>query len=285
MELPPYHMPRLKDVFIHSWIRLKSFIFGAGKMIVMVIVVLSFLNSFGANGSFGNEDSDKSALSAIGRAIVPAFAPMGIREDNWPATVGLFTGIFAKEAVVGTLDSLYSGLGETSGKKAGTDKPEYDLLGSLGKAVASIGANLAALGDLLGDPLGIGIVRTDSQGAAAKAQAVSAGTFGAMVQRFDGKIGAFAYLLFLLLYFPCVAAMGAVKAEAGPRWAVFTGLWTTGLAYTVSVIFYQAATFLRHPGGSLLWIGALSGLMMAFVFYLRWLGHANRPAPDAPVAE
>ncbi len=36
---------------------------------------------------------------------------MGVSEENWPAAVGIFTGILAKEAVVGTLDSLYSGMG------------------------------------------------------------------------------------------------------------------------------------------------------------------------------
>ncbi len=284
MELPPYHLPRLKDLFIHSWIRLKSFIFGAGKIIVMVVMVLSFLNSLGTNGSFGNEDSDKSVLSAIGRTIVPVFAPMGISQDNWPATVGIFSGIFAKEAVVGTLDSLYSSLERTNGAGKKTEPEDFDLMAKLGEAVSSIGVNLKALGDSLADPLGMGIVRSDSQIAAAEAQAVSIGTFGAMVQRFDGKIGAFAYLLFLLLYFPCVAAMGAVRNEAGTRWALFTGLWTTGLAYTVAVIFYQGATFARHPGSSALWIAGLSGLMLAFIFYLRRVGQAKGLGPDATFA-
>ena len=50
----------------------------------------------------------KSVLSVIGKSITPAFAPLGIEADNWPATVGLFTGMFAKEAIVGTLDALYT---------------------------------------------------------------------------------------------------------------------------------------------------------------------------------
>ncbi len=283
MELPPYHLPRLRDVLIHSWIRLKSFIFGAGKIIVMVVVVLSFLNSFGTNGSFGNEDSDKSVLSAIGRVIVPVFAPMGISDDNWPATVGIFTGIFAKEAVVGTLDSLYSSLDKSANGNMAADDAPYDLLAELGRAAASIGENFSGLAKLLTDPLGMGIVRSSSQEAAAEAQEVSVGTFGAMVERFDGKIGAFAYLLFLLLYFPCVAAMGAVRSEAGPRWAAFAGLWTTGLAYTVSVIFYQGATFMRHPVSSIIWICALAGLMVLFVVYLRWSSRSQSPvAPAQP---
>jgi len=49
-------------------------------------------------------------LSEIGRTLTPIFKPMGIQEDNWPATVGIFTGILAKEVVVGTLDALYEQL-------------------------------------------------------------------------------------------------------------------------------------------------------------------------------
>lgn len=282
MELPPYHMPRLKDVLIHSWIRLKSFIFGAGKIIVIVVTVLAFLNSFGTDGSFGNEDSDKSVLSEIGRTIIPIFTPMGIQKDNWPAAVGLFTGIFAKEAVVGTLDSLYSSLAKADAGEAETKQDDsFDLLGRLGEAVASIGDNLSGLGELLTDPLGLGIVDTDGLEQAAETQEVDQGTFGAMVKRFDGAIGAFAYLLFLLLYFPCVAALGAVKNEAGSRWAAFAALWTTGLAYTVAVMFYQAATFARHPMLSSLWIGGLTALMIGFILLLRLRG--QKLADPAPV--
>jgi ferrous iron transport protein B len=61
MELPPYHLPTVKGVLLRAWDRLKTFIFRAGKVIIPVVVVLSFLNSMGTDGSFGNEDSDKSA--------------------------------------------------------------------------------------------------------------------------------------------------------------------------------------------------------------------------------
>lgn len=112
MEIPPYHMPTIKNLALRTWDRLKSFILKAGQLIVIIVAVLAFLNSLGTDGSFGNEDTDKSVLSQIGKTIVPAFEPMGLSQDNWPAAVGVFTGILAKEAVVGTLDSLYSGMGD-----------------------------------------------------------------------------------------------------------------------------------------------------------------------------
>ncbi|SVC84027.1 uncharacterized protein METZ01_LOCUS336881, partial [marine metagenome] len=112
-EMPAYHIPIFRNIMLTTWFRLKSFIFRAGKTIVAVVVCLSFLNSLGTDQSFGNENTEKSLLSVIGKSITPVFKPMGLTVDNWPATVGLFTGIFAKEAVVGTLDALYSGAERT----------------------------------------------------------------------------------------------------------------------------------------------------------------------------
>ena len=56
----------------------------------------------------GNGDSENSLLSAIGKAITPIFEPFGVEANNWPASVSLFTGLLAKEAVIGTMNSLYS---------------------------------------------------------------------------------------------------------------------------------------------------------------------------------
>jgi ferrous iron transport protein B len=71
------------------------------------------LNSVSTDFTFGNEDSENSVLSVIGKSIPSAFVPMGISEDNWPATVGLFTDMLAKEAI-GTLDTLYSDPSDSS---------------------------------------------------------------------------------------------------------------------------------------------------------------------------
>ena len=56
----------------------------------------------------GNGDSENSLLSSIGKAITPIFEPFGVESNNWPASVSLFTGLLAKEAVIGTMNSLYS---------------------------------------------------------------------------------------------------------------------------------------------------------------------------------
>lgn len=259
MELPAYHMPTARGVFIRTWDRLKSFLFNAGKVIVPMVLVLNFLNALGADGTFGQENTNKSVLSEIGRSLTPIFKPMGIEKDNWPATVGIFTGVLAKEAVVGTLDALYSQLAATD--SSATDTAPFNLEQALIDACLTVPKNLHDVADNLLDPLGLNIGTVDDVAAAANEQEVNAGTFAAMQQSFDGKAGAFAYLLFILLYAPCVAATAAIYRETNLNWTLFVLFWTTGIAYMTATVFYQAMTYSLHPGYSLIWI---AGLLMTF---------------------
>ncbi len=272
MELPAYHLPTVRGVFIRTWDRLKSFLFNAGKVIVPMVLVLNFLNALGTDGSFGQENSNKSVLSEIGRGLTPAFKPMGIEKDNWPATVGIFTGILAKEAVVGTLDALYSQL--ATNNSSGSDKTPFNLKEALLAACATVPENLSAIADNLLDPLGLNIGTVDDISSAANEQEVKTDTFAAMQHSFDGKAGAFAYLLFILLYAPCVAATAAIYRETNTGWTLFVVFWTTGIAYMTATIFYQAMTYSQHPQYSLVWI---SGLLIAFLLVLvgLWLTGKN----------
>ncbi|MEY3808146.1 MAG: hypothetical protein RI893_1122 [Pseudomonadota bacterium] len=262
MELPAYHMPTVRGVFIRTWDRLKSFLLNAGKVILPMVLVLNFLNAWGIDGTFGQENSNKSVLSEIGRSLTPAFKPMGIEKDNWPATVGIFTGVLAKEAVVGTLDALYSQLATDS---ITINKPLFNLEQALISACLTVPKNLQAVAGKLLDPLGLNIGSVADLAEAATEQQVNANTFAAMQQSFDGKAGAFAYLLFILLYAPCVAATAAIYRETNLNWTVFVVFWTTFIAYMTATVFYQAMTYTQHPDYSLVWI---SGLVTAFLSVL-----------------
>jgi len=288
MELPPYHLPTLKGVLTRTWDRTKSFMFRAGKIIVPMVLVLNFLNALGTDGSFSDEESDKSVLSEVGRGIAPAFSPLGLNEENWPAAVGIFTGVLAKEAVVGTLDSMYTAMAETEAAAAGEIAEEetgFSLWGGIEEALATIPANLNdAMGTWV-DPLNISIGDVSSWETAAEEQEVATGTFGAMAARFDGAAGAFAYLLFILLYFPCTSALAAVYRETNLGWTLFVAGWTTGIGYIAATVFYQAATFARHPGLSMVWIGMLSALFLVVSVGLRWWGLRDRQRLYITVAD
>lgn len=275
MELPTYQIPQIKNVLINTWNKLKGFILGAGKIIVIVVAVINIANSLGTDGSFGHQDSEKSVLSATAKVVTPLFQPMGIDEDNWPATVGIITGLLAKEVVVGTLDTLYSKIDQQGAAETEAES-SYSLLGGLQEAVATIPANLSDAMDNLSDPLGIGAIDdTTNQTEAAEAQELNIATFGAMVDRFHGKVGAFAYLLFILLYFPCVAATGAMVKEVGKGWATLGVVWSTGLAYAAAVIFYQLATIGDHPLQSITWTAFLLSLLTTAIIIFKKVGDKN----------
>ncbi|MEN6593784.1 MAG: ferrous iron transport protein B [Clostridiaceae bacterium] len=107
MELPSYHTPSMKNVLRSTWERGWSFIKRAGTVILISAVVLWFLQAFGvSDGVFGMvEDNNSSLLAAVGRFIAPIFAPLGF--GSWKAAVATFTGLIAKENVVGTFGVLY----------------------------------------------------------------------------------------------------------------------------------------------------------------------------------
>ncbi|EKO3658200.1 Fe(2+) transporter permease subunit FeoB [Vibrio metschnikovii] len=266
MEMPDYELPTLQNVLIKTWQKLKRFVLGAGKTIVIVVTILSFLNSLGTDGSFGNEDSDNSVLSSAAQVVTPLFAPIGINQDNWPATVGIITGIFAKEAVVGTLNNLYTSVD--------AEDEEFDLWASLQEAVLSIPENLMGLN--FADPLGIEVGDLSDTSALAEEQAVDASIFGNLQHHFVSGYAAFSYLIFILLYTPCVAAMGAYVREFGAKFARFIAVWTMGLAYGAAALFYQATHFNDHPVTSSLWIIGIIGSSLAIYYWLKKVGRESQ---------
>lgn len=268
MELPSYHLPALKSVLLRTWDRVKLFIKEAGQIIIIMVLALNLLNNIGTDGSLDNTSAENSLLGAASKTLTPAFSPMGISEENWPAVLGIISGVLAKEVVVGTLDTLYSQLALENAGESITAEP-FDFMESLSAAAATIPENLYAVKDAITDPLGLDIGDTSDIHAAAETQSVSSGVFGAMAQRFDGQAGAFAYLLFILMYFPCVATIGAIKREAGTAWAAFVAAWTTGIAYITASIYYQLATYSHHPASSTTIVISMSALLVVTIITLR----------------
>jgi ferrous iron transport protein B len=264
LELPDYELPTLKNTLIKTWHKMKGFVLGAGKTIVLVVTLLNVINSVGSDGSFGHQDSDQSLLSKGAKIITPVLSPLGITQDNWPATLGIITGIFAKEAVVGTLNNLYS-----------TQSAEYEekltLLEKFNTALQTIPENLFGIN--IADPLGIGVGDMTDLAQAAKEQGVDLTIYSNIQKAFVSKEAAFAYLLFILLYAPCAAAMGAIVREVGVTWARFIALWSTTTAYIISVCYYQLMTFTQHPFTSLMYLMLSATVILAALYGLNRNGN------------
>jgi ferrous iron transport protein B len=262
-ELPTYHAPHPISVLRSTWHRLKMFLKKAGRFIIPICMLIGALNVVSIHGKLlHGEANQESLLSGAGKIITPAFEPMGIKKENWPATVGLFTGLLAKEVVVGTLNTLYSQVGHLH-----QTKDDFSFWDGLKTAADSVPNNLSQLPAALKNPIL----------ASAPLQTVNRGVYGVMSRYFDGAAGAFAYLLFILLYFPCVSTMAVMQREISKNWARFSMVWTTGVAYGVSVSFYQLATIRRHVLSSSLWVIGVVSVLALVIIFLR-----KKTAPTTP---
>jgi ferrous iron transport protein B len=236
MEFPAYHFPHFQSLLRQTWQRLKSFLVRAGKVIIPVCMLLGVLNS-------------GAVLPHIGKSLTPALEPMGIQQNNWPATVGLLSGVLAKEVVIGTLNTLYSAPEKDDQTLAA---PVRD---GLKEAFLSIPQNLSGLTAALAQPVqASGAVRD-----------MSPKVYGVMAEQFGSKAAAFAYLLFVLLYFPCISTLAVMRREIGKKWACFSLAWSIVLAYAAAVIAYQTMIFGVHPVVSVCWI---LGMLSIFVILL-----------------
>lgn len=113
MELPAYHMPTLSNIARSVWERASSFIKKAGTVILLSTILVWFLSGFGyVDGEIAMvEDLNDGFLSYIGEKVAWIFAPLGW--GDWKAAVAAFTGLIAKENLVGTFGILY-GLAEAA---------------------------------------------------------------------------------------------------------------------------------------------------------------------------
>ena len=276
MELPPYHLPKVRNLFRHAWLRLKEFVFRAGKVVLIMVTVLGFMGSVGTDGSFGNDNNEKSVLSAVGTVITPVFEPFGVERDNWPASVALFTGLFAKEAIVGTLNSLYAieGTGGAAENSAVADAaPEetaadegFSLKSTVKEALVSVPANLVEVFTSIANPLGVKDAIEESEGAG------NEGAYKTMQAHFNlGRFQVLAYLLFILLYVPCLAAMGTAFRELGRFYGTLMMVFQTVIGWSLSVLFFQVTC-----GHSTAWIFTSVALLAGVVVSLVLIGRDQR---------
>ncbi len=252
MDLPLYHTPQIGTVFKSSWLRLCQFIKKAGLIVILAVSILSIFNTVGYESgrfTFGNEDSQSSILAHAGKAISPIFEPMGISKKNWPASVALFTGLFAKEAIVGTMNSLYASMDMAAlensqngniehnrDAEAGENEKRLDIIDTVTVAVATVKEGLIGVISSF-DVLGLGLIAED-HGTISHEIGADAAVFQHIAANFT-VFSAFAYLLFVLMYFPCLAVIGAARQEMGGFYTGIMAAYCTILAWSVSTLFYQ----------------------------------------------
>lgn len=257
MELPVYHVPHLKSLLLQTWQRLKGFVLRAGKVIVIASIFIGGLNSFTFSGKPADNIND-SALASVSKVLTPLLQPMGVHSDNWQATVGLVTGAMAKEVVVGTLNTLYTAEHINNSE---FDAADFNLLDELSGAVGTTWQGLK-------DTFSLSVLSNPIEASKGDGE-MGVSSMGMMSSKFGSGISAYSYLIFVLLYVPCVSVMGAIARESSRGWMTFSILWGLNLAYSLATLFYQVATFGQHPGYSLTAIAIVVLVNLLILFGLR----------------
>lgn len=110
MELPPYHFPQMKNVFLQMMQRGHSFVKKAGTIIFAISVLIWFTMNF--NFRLQMVAANQSILASFGHLLAPLFIPLGW--GNWQGAVASMTGLIAKENVINTFGILYKNASEVS---------------------------------------------------------------------------------------------------------------------------------------------------------------------------
>lgn len=204
MELPPYRFPTWKAIGRHTWEKGKQYLKKMGGIILVASIIVWALGYFPHNEELDNQaQQEQSYIGRIGKTIEPIFTPQGF---DWKLDVGLVSGVGAKEIVASTMGVLYSNNDSFSDDQDYNDEDgKYEVLK---KQMTSDLKKTYGYSD---------------------AEAAEKAT-----------LTAYCFLLFVLLYFPCIATIAAIKGETGSwKWAGFAAGYTTLLAWVVSALVFQ----------------------------------------------
>jgi len=232
IELPPYRLPSLKNVWRHTVDHTRAFVEGAWTVVLAVTVLVWFLLAIpvGVEARFADVDADHSALAALGGAIAPAFAPAGF--GDWGPSSALVTGFVAKEIVVSTLSTIYVG-----GADSALPEPQ-PLLTDLGEIITGFAAaTWDTLRGLLSLLPGVNLFGSES------AEAHDAALLAALRGVFT-PLSAVAFCMFVLLTSPCVVTVNTLRREFGTRWMAFSVIMNLVVAWGTSTLVYQAGSLL-----------------------------------------
>lgn len=205
MELPPYRVPTGKSVFRHTWEKGRQYLQKMSGIILICSLIIWFLGYFPNHDAYSTpqEQQEHSFIGYVGKAMEPALEPLGF---DWRMGVGIVAGVGAKELVVSTLGVMYA-------DDQPVESPDIDL------PVNSNPGETSAE-----EPSG------DTRLQKALVKSVT-------------PAGALAYMVFILLYFPCIATFVAIKNESGGwKWALITAVYTIVLAWVAAFITFQVAS-------------------------------------------
>lgn len=242
IELPPYRMPTLKSLWFHMWERTAAFLRNATSIILIASLVLWFLQAIPVKGegTFADTPVENSAYASIASLITPVFQPLGY--GSWEASGALVSGLVAKEVVVTTFSQIY-GI-EPAESEQSTEVQTPTFLEDIGQIFIKFGQ--AVINTVKSIPIVIGINLLPEE----TGNTQSSNLMTAIRQGFErtsnghGALAGLAFMIFVLIYTPCMASLAAERQELGTRWMWVSIIGQLCLAWIVSLIVFQGGLLL-----------------------------------------
>jgi ferrous iron transport protein B len=237
MELPPYRLPALRSVWFHMWHRTKEFLKSAWTMILGISIIIWLLMAIpvGSGGEFADTEVDSSLYAAVSGVIAPVLEPLGF--GNWQSSGALISGFVAKEVVVSTLAQVY---GVSDLEEA---PPTSTFLEDVGAIV--VGFAQATIDTIKSIPLivGINLFADDVEEAPSTLMVAIEDGFEESSGGY-GALAALSFMVFVLIYTPCMVAAAAEKQELGAKWMWVSLIGQLLLAWSMAFLIFQGGKLL-----------------------------------------
>ena len=239
MELPPYRLPTWKTTLTHMWEKGAQYLKKMGGMILIASVIVWALSYYPRSEKSVSSEAhyENSYLGRIGKGCEPVFRPLGF---NWKASVALLSGLPAKEIVVSTLGVLYA-----EPEAGAAEAVQTAPIGAPEQTAASASLPAETIG-IIGSADGPTSVTVQEPAADQPAEPTEEEQLASLSQRLLASgdfstAAALAFLVFILLYVPCIATVVAIGTEAGWKWAAASIVYNTFVAWIISWIVYHIA--------------------------------------------
>jgi ferrous iron transport protein B len=225
MEMPPYRLPTMKNTLIHMWEKSKQYLSKMGSVILVASVIIWVLMYFPRNVEFSkNYDFAIENVEA------------NVMMDDQEKEI-LIKNIELEQEAERTEKSYIGKIGHFI-------EPVMRPLGFDWKISVSLVSGLAAKEIVVSTMSVLYQSHDEEVGLQEKLKQQTYNYGPKKGEKVFTPLVAFTMMIFILIYFPCIAVIAAIKKEAGIKWAVFTVFYTTGLAWLVSFLIYTVGNLI-----------------------------------------
>ncbi|AEA33823.1 ferrous iron transport protein B [Hippea maritima] len=222
LELPPYRLPTLSMIWASVWARTKAFIVKAGTVIALAMVLLWGVIYLPANSSLEN-----SILGKTAKAVSFVFKPAGF--DDWRIVASIIPGVIAKETVVGALSQTLKIHQDSEDNKQSSNFLQ-DTKEQIAGFFQAIGSSFKSMFlSFSQDTFELESFKN---------------SYKDKLSKIMTPLSSFSFMVFMLLFIPCIVTLAAIKQEFGWGLMVFEIGLLAIVPYIISVIIYQGGKLL-----------------------------------------